>query len=72
MWRIWFQCYADGRHIGSGVWHYRYKYKGNAVRRAGKQFDKSRINKINGKVTTYKWAVSQTNPWVGRKEPIND
>ena len=72
MWRIWFECYADGKSIGKGVWHYRYKYKCNAVRRAKKQFDTRRINKINGKLTTYKWIVSETNPWIRRKENAND
>ena len=63
MWRIWFEMYEDGKKIGSGVWHYCYKYKGNAVRRAKQQFGEPRINKNTGKTYTYKWIVSQTNPW---------
>lgn len=62
MWRIWFEMYEDGKKIGSGVWHYRYKHKGNAVRRAKQQFDEPRVNKNNGKTYTYKWAVHQENP----------
>lgn len=63
MWRIWFELYEDGKKIGSGVWHYCYKYKGNAVRRAKQQFGSPRVNKNTGKTYTYKWIVSQTNPW---------
>jgi hypothetical protein len=62
-WRIWFELFEDGKKIGAGVWHQHYKYKGNAVRRAKKQFDKPRVNRNTAKIYTYKWVVSQTNPW---------
>lgn len=62
-WRIWFEVYDGDRKIGSGVWHYQYKYKGNAVRRAKQKFGQPRVNKNNGKTHSYKWIVSQTNPW---------
>jgi hypothetical protein len=55
--------YEDGKRIGGGVWHQLYNYKGNAVRFAKKQFGTPRINKYTGKTYTYKWVVSQTNPW---------
>lgn len=67
-WRIWFELYADGKKVGSGLWHYQYKYKSNAVRAAKKQFGKARVNKNSGKIYTYKWTVSQTNPWRKREE----
>lgn len=62
-WRIWFELYDGEKKIGAGVWHQHYKYKGNAVRFARKRFDKPRVNKNNNKIYTYKWTVSQTNPW---------
>lgn len=65
-WRIWFELYDNDKKIGAGVWHYKYKFKGNAVRAAKKRFDKPRVNKNSGKVYKYRWTVSQTNPWAGR------
>ena len=62
-WRIWLVLYQDDRKIGYGVWHQHYKYKGNAVRAAKERFEGERVNKLNGKVCRYVWAVSQTNPW---------
>lgn len=62
-WRIWFVVYKDGKKIGAGLWHQHYKYKGNAVRRAKKQFDHPRVNRYDGSTHTYEWVVSQTNPW---------
>lgn len=71
-WRIWFELYEDGKKIGSGLWHQHYKYKGNATRFARKHFDGERVNKNTGKVYTYKWTISQTNPWRKKEEPTND
>ncbi len=62
-WLIWFDVYKNGKKIGAGVWHQRYKYKGNATRFAKKQFNGDRV-RGNGDVYTYKWVVSQTNPRV--------
>ena len=70
-WRIWFEVYQDDKKIGAGVWHQNYKYKGNAVRAAKRQFDKGRVNKYNGKITRYNWIVSQTNPWRARPEQLS-
>lgn len=61
-WRIWFEAYKNGKKIGSGLWHRRYKYKGNATRYAKKRFNAERIDSC-GNVYTYKWVVSQTNPY---------
>ena len=61
-WLIWFEVYKNGKKIGAGVWHQKYKYKGNAVRYAKKRFDTTRIDRC-GDVYTRKWIVSQTNPW---------
>ena len=62
-WKIWFETYHDGEKIGAGVWLQSYKHKSSAVRRAKKQFNRQLIDYSNGRVTTYKWTVSQTNPW---------
>lgn len=62
-WRIWIELYENDTKIGSGVWHQYYKYKGNAVRAARKNFDKERVNRNTGKIYIYNWTVSQTNPW---------
>lgn len=62
-WRIWFELYENDRKIGSGVWYYWYMYKGNATRRAKQMFGEPRHNKRTGKTYTYKWIVSQENPW---------
>ena len=67
-WRIWFELYDNEKKIGAGVWHYKYKFKSNAVRAARKRFDKPRVNKNNNKVYRYKWTVSQTNPWAKKEE----
>lgn len=61
-WRIWFELYENGKKIGSGVWHQPYTYKQNAVRAARRIFGCERVNKNTGKVYTYNWVVSQTNP----------
>lgn len=61
-WRIWFELYEGDKKIGSGVWHYHYRYRGTAVRRAKQLFGEYRVNKNTGKIYTYKWIVSQTNP----------
>lgn len=70
-WKIWFELYQDDKKVGSGVWHQYYKYKGNAVRAAKRQFGKERINKITGKVCRYNWIVSQTNPWRAQSEQLS-
>ena len=62
-WRIWFELYEGGDKIGSGLWHKRYTYKGNAIRAAVKRFGHERVNRNDGKVYVYYWTVSQTNPW---------
>lgn len=67
-WRIWFELYEGDKKIGAGVWHYKYKYKGNAVRAAMKRFGEPRVNKNSGKTYRYKWTVSQTNPWTKKEE----
>ena len=61
-WLIWFELFKNGKKIGAGVWHQRYKYKGNAARYARKRFDNARVDS-HGDVYTYKWTVSKTNPW---------
>ena len=63
-WRIWFELYADGKKVGRGVWHQWYTYKSNATRRAKQLLGTERVNKHTGKVYTYNWIVSQTNPWI--------
>lgn len=63
LWRIWFKLYEGERLIGAGVWHRGYTYKGNAERYAEKQFGTPRVNRNDGKTYTYRWIVSQTNPW---------
>lgn len=70
-WRIWFELYQDDKKVGSGVWHQNYKYKGNAVRAAKRQFGKERVNIHNGKVSRYNWIVSQTNPWRAQPEQLS-
>lgn len=61
-WRIWFELYEGNKKVGDGVWNRDYIYKGNAVRRAKQLFGEKRVNKHTGKIYTYKWVVSQTNP----------
>ena len=61
-WRIWFELYEDSKKIGSGVWRQPYTYKQNAVRAARRIFGYEHVNKNTGKVYTYNWIVSQTNP----------
>lgn len=56
-WRIRLELYEGGMKIGTGIWHQWYKYKGNAVRFAKKRFNEPRVNKITGKVYTYKWTI---------------
>ena len=63
-WKIWFEHFVNGRKVGAGVWHQSYKRRGNAIRRAQKQFD--RVIKCSNQTITYKWVVSQTNPWASR------
>lgn len=61
MWKVWYETYVNGIKIGYDNLHHEYKYKGNAVRRARKQFNKE-VEGPCGHVT-YKWIVSQVNPW---------
>ena len=70
-WRIWFELYQNGKKVGYGLWHQHYKYKGNAVRAAKRQFGKERVNERTGKVYTYNWIVSQTNPWRAQSEQLS-
>lgn len=58
MYRIWTQIFKDGEHVGSSVSCTAYVRKGNAVRVAKQMFDRR-----HGQIT-YKWWVSETNPWV--------
>lgn len=58
-WKIWFEVFRKGKKIGSGVWTKSYKHKCSAVRYARQNFDKPRV----GAVLSYKWIVSQTNPY---------
>lgn len=60
-WKIWFEIFVNDRKVGAGVWHKSYKYKGNAIRFAKKRYD--RVIKDSNQTITYKWIVSQTNPW---------
>lgn len=63
-WAIWFEIYENGEKLSQGVWHKRYKIKRNAIRMAKKYFDTNpRVNLETNNVYTYKWIVSQTNPW---------
>lgn len=62
-WRIWIELYEADKKIGSGIWHQCYKYKANAIRAAKRQFGQERVNRNTGKNYTYKWIVSQTNPY---------
>jgi len=67
-WRIWFEVYKNGKKIGAGVWHQRYKYKANAERWAKHRFGGRGVNKNSNDIYTYKWIVSQTNPRYQQKE----
>ena len=60
-WKIWFERYVNGRKVGAGVWHKSYKREGDAIRFAKKQYDK--VIQDSNQTITYKWVVSQTNPW---------
>lgn len=60
-WKVWYQVYVNGRKTSENVLRQEYKYKGNAVRRARKQFNEA-VEGPNGFVT-YKWVVSPVNPW---------
>lgn len=70
-WKIWLELYQNDKKVGSGVWHRRYKYKGNAVRAAKKLFGEEHINERTGKVYRYNWVVSQTNPRRTRPEQLS-
>ena len=65
-WKIWYKVYEDGIYRCAGVWWQDYKHKSSAVRRAKKQFGEPRIDS-DGRVTSYEWFVSKTNPF-GWKE----
>lgn len=62
-WRIWLELHEGNRDLGHGLWYQRYLHKSSAVRRAKQLFTEPRINRYDGKTYTYKWIVSQTNPW---------
>lgn len=59
--KVWYEIYLNGRKIGERVLSQEYKYKGNAVRRARKQFNKE-VEGPHGLIT-YRWIVSSVNPW---------
>lgn len=64
-WKIWFETFVNGEKRGAGVWIQEYKHKSSAVRMAKKHFNPPRTTH-DGQTLTYKWIVSQTNPF--RKE----
>lgn len=61
-WKIWFEIYEDNEKIGGGLWFQSYTRKGNAVRRARKQFDRI-VTDQSGRVLSWRWVVCQENPW---------
>lgn len=58
---IWFETFRNGEKCGSGVYHKRYQRKGNAIRTAMKYYDRTIV--YDNHTITYKWVVSQENPW---------
>lgn len=61
-WKIYFEVFRDGEKSGAGVYWKSYKHKSSAVRAAKRQFDRT-IRSWDTSCLTYKWIVSQTNPW---------
>lgn len=63
-WKIYYEVFANGESVSRGTWHQSYKYKSSAVRRARLHFDnRSDYNPMTNETYTYKWIVSQSNPW---------
>lgn len=58
---IWFEMFRNGEKCGAGVYHKRYQRKGNAIRTAMKYYDRTIV--YDNHTITYKWVVSQENPW---------
>lgn len=67
LWKIWYEIYQNGQKIGSGLYHRYYVRRGDAIRRANIQYNKS-LERTDG--ITFKWCVSQTNPWANGAEPV--
>lgn len=60
-WKIWFEVFRNGEKCGAGVDLKSYTYRGNAIRRAQKKYDRVIID--GNHTITYKWIVAQKNPW---------
>lgn len=63
-WYIWYELYENDKKIVSGQYlHPGYKHKSSAVRAARKMWGLPRVDLMTGDIVTYKWIVSQTNPF---------
>ena len=65
-WKIYFEVFRNGVKAGSGVYWRSYKHKSSATRAAKRQYDRT-LDCLDGETLTYKWIVSQTNPWTEEK-----
>lgn len=64
MWKIWFELFSKkGDMIGAGVLCNEYLRKGNAIRKAQKQFGDGFLGD-----SYFKWYISKENPWKSRNE----
>lgn len=59
-WKVWFDVFKDGKSVGAGLWHRDYARKGDAVKRAKKQYTDS-LSRTDGLV--YVWYACQISPF---------
>lgn len=63
-WYIWFEILENGKSLGKGLYHYAYKHKSSAVRRAKQMWSKELYIPMTGTLIERVWVVSQENPWL--------
>jgi len=60
---IWYEIFENGESISKGQYHYAYRYKSNAVRRAKQMWSKDLYVPMTDTTIHREWIVSQTCPW---------
>lgn len=62
-WFIWFEVYEDGKFLTRGRYWRHYSHKSSAEHSARRMWSKPRYNPMTKSTITYKWVVSQEEPW---------
>lgn len=62
-WKIYYEMFRDGKKLAQGLHWKSYKHKSSASRAARQTYALPRVYPETGEVITYRWIVSQTNPW---------